>query len=38
MDTREAALAELELVFNMIAAEYQEKGTPLPSTLAVPIE
>jgi predicted RNase H-like HicB family nuclease len=31
MDTRESALAELELVFKMIAAEYREKGTPLPA-------
>jgi predicted RNase H-like HicB family nuclease len=30
MDTREAALAELERVFAMIAEEYQERGQPLP--------
>jgi predicted RNase H-like HicB family nuclease len=29
MDTREAALAELERVFAMIAEEYQERGQPL---------
>jgi predicted RNase H-like HicB family nuclease len=31
MDTREAALAELSLVFEMIAQEYREKGLPLPA-------
>ena len=30
MATREEALAELEGVFQMIAAEYQERGQPLP--------
>ena len=30
MDTREEALAELNQVFALIAAEYQERGTPLP--------
>ena len=30
MDTREEALAELARVFDMIAAEYREKGLPLP--------
>jgi predicted RNase H-like HicB family nuclease len=30
MPTREEALAELKDVFEMIAAEYREKGTPLP--------
>lgn len=30
MTTREEALAELEKVFEMIAAEYGEKGLPLP--------
>lgn len=30
MDTREQTLAELEQVFSMIAAEYREKGLPLP--------
>jgi predicted RNase H-like HicB family nuclease len=30
MLTREEALAELEKVFQMIAAEYSEKGQPLP--------
>ena len=29
--SREAALAELTTVFNMIAAEYHEKGLPLPA-------
>jgi predicted RNase H-like HicB family nuclease len=29
MDTREAALAELTQVFNMIADEYREKGLKL---------
>ncbi len=28
--TREEALAELRLVFDMIAEEYREKGLPLP--------
>jgi predicted RNase H-like HicB family nuclease len=31
MDTREAALAELTQVFNMIAEEYHEKGLKLPA-------
>ncbi|MCU1239593.1 MAG: hypothetical protein JWO71_319 [Candidatus Acidoferrum typicum] len=31
MDTREAALAELSRVFDMIADEYREKGLTLPS-------
>lgn len=31
MSTREEALAELELVFEMIAEEYAEKGAPLPA-------
>jgi len=31
MPTREAALAELGNVFEMIAEEYQEKGIPLPA-------
>jgi predicted RNase H-like HicB family nuclease len=31
MPTREAALAELNLVFTMIAEEYQEKGVALPA-------
>ena len=30
MDTREAALAELEQVFALIAQEYQEGGRTLP--------
>ena len=30
MPTREAALAELSQVFDMIAEEYQERGLPLP--------
>jgi predicted RNase H-like HicB family nuclease len=30
MPTREDALSELTRVFEMIAAEYQEKGQPLP--------
>ena len=30
MTTREEALAELERVFEMIAAEYREKGLSLP--------
>ena len=30
MATREAALAELSHVFDMIAEEYQERGAPLP--------
>jgi predicted RNase H-like HicB family nuclease len=28
--TREEALAELERVFDMIAAEFREKGLPMP--------
>ena len=31
MLTREAALAELGEVFEMIAEEYREKGVPLPA-------
>jgi predicted RNase H-like HicB family nuclease len=31
MPTREAALAELSNVFNMLAEEYAEKGVPLPA-------
>lgn len=31
MPTREEALAELEIVFEMIAAEYRAKGLSLPS-------
>jgi predicted RNase H-like HicB family nuclease len=31
MPTREEALAELARVFDMIAAEYQEKGKALPA-------
>jgi predicted RNase H-like HicB family nuclease len=31
MDTREAALAELTQVFNVIADEYHEKGLKLPA-------
>ena len=31
MPTRESALAELSRVFEMIAEEYREKGTPLPA-------
>jgi len=31
MDTREAAVAELTQVFNMIVDEYREKGLKLPS-------
>jgi predicted RNase H-like HicB family nuclease len=31
MPTREAALAELGKVFEMIADEYREKGIPLPA-------
>jgi predicted RNase H-like HicB family nuclease len=30
MDTREAALAELEQVFTLIAQEHRERGVPLP--------
>lgn len=30
MPTREEALAELSRVFDMIAAEYRDKGLPLP--------
>src|SRR5713226_4366923 len=33
MQTREKALAELENVFEMIAAEYREKGQPLPAQI-----
>lgn len=32
MATREAALTELENIFQMIAAEYHEKGLPLRRT------
>jgi predicted RNase H-like HicB family nuclease len=31
MDTREAALAELNNVFGMISEEYRTKGLPLPA-------
>jgi predicted RNase H-like HicB family nuclease len=31
MDTREAALAELTKVFDMIAEEYRDKGVSLPA-------
>ncbi|HMD87336.1 MAG TPA: type II toxin-antitoxin system HicB family antitoxin [Terriglobia bacterium] len=31
MPTREESLAELTQVFEMIAEEYREKGTPLPA-------
>ena len=31
MDTREAALTELEQVFALLAQEYQERGQPLPN-------
>ncbi len=31
MDTREAALAELEQVFAAIAQEYRDRGQPLPN-------
>lgn len=31
MPTREAALAELSAVFNLIAEEYRDKGLTLPS-------
>ena len=31
MATREEALADLGLVFQMIAEEYREKGIPLPA-------
>jgi len=31
MPTREAALAELGNVFEMIAEEYRERGIPLPA-------
>ncbi len=31
MPTRDEALAELRLVFDMIAEEYREKGLPLPA-------
>jgi predicted RNase H-like HicB family nuclease len=30
MQTREAALAELELVFTLIAQEHRDRGQPLP--------
>jgi predicted RNase H-like HicB family nuclease len=30
MPTREEAVGELDRVFEMIADEYREKGTPLP--------
>jgi len=30
MPTKEEALTELESVFQMVAAEYREKGLPLP--------
>ena len=30
MPTREQALGELQCVFDMIAQEYRERGTPLP--------
>lgn len=30
MDTRDAALAELELVFALIAQEHEERGVALP--------
>jgi len=37
MATREEALADLGLVFQMIAEEYHEKGIPLPAdTTQVP--
>jgi len=31
MDSRDAALAELENVFSLIAEEYRQKGHPLPA-------
>ena len=31
MDSRDAALEELEKVFTLIAEEYRQKGHPLPS-------
>jgi predicted RNase H-like HicB family nuclease len=31
MDAREAALAELVQVFNMVSEGYREKGIPLPA-------
>ena len=31
MSTREAALAELEQVFEMVASEYRDKGLSLPA-------
>ena len=34
MTTPESALAELALVFHMIAAEYNERGLPLPPATA----
>jgi len=33
MTTRHEALAELSRVFQMIAEEYSEKGTPLPADI-----
>ena len=30
METRDAALKELEKVFEMVASEYREQGKPLP--------
>jgi predicted RNase H-like HicB family nuclease len=35
LPTREEALAELAGIFDLIAAEYFEKGLPLPSTAIV---
>ena len=31
MDSRDAALAELENVFSLITEEYRQKGQPLPT-------
>ena len=31
MESRDAALAELEKVFSLIAEEYRQKGQPLPA-------
>jgi predicted RNase H-like HicB family nuclease len=31
MDSRDAALAELENVFSLIVEEYRQKGQPLPA-------
>jgi predicted RNase H-like HicB family nuclease len=31
MDSRDAALAELENVFSLITEEYRQKGQPLPA-------